>query len=103
MTKILFLILTISILFTGCFTTTVIKPVYKHNKTPILEIYELPQYKFGKLYNKDNKVCVKKWDTCIDKKEFITLIDYMKNVKSINNKYHKQITIYNTWSTKNNK
>ena len=102
MKKIILLSLFIITIFTGCFKQ-VETPVYIHSKTPILENYNSDiEYQFGILYNKDNNVCIVKWNTCIPKTEFATLVTYIQTIKTDLSKHQSQVEHYNKWSTENN-
>ncbi len=102
MRKIFLLILTIFI-FSGC-TTKVIETVYVEKKLPILKQYQsINNYQFGKLKNKNGKVCILKWNVCIKKEEFLDLVYYIKDIKSTNEKYNNQIRLYNELVIKENK
>ena len=103
MKKIILLSIFIMLVLTGC-SSKVEVPVYVHNKTPLLENYDIEsKYDFGTLTNKNNTVCIQRWNTCMPKNEFIILIDYMKDIKSIVIKHNNQIDKYNIWSTEQNK
>lgn len=95
-------ILFVIIFFNGC-SQKVEVPTYVHTKTPLLENYKKEiKYSFGDLINKKEEVCILKWDKCIPKKDFIELVEYMQESKSVIEKHNNQITEYNKWSEKQN-
>lgn len=97
-----FITITIILLFNGC-SQKVEVPVYIYNKPPILTNFNTESnYDFGKLYNKDNNVCIVKWNTCIPKKDFIDLVNYIQLMKTDLSKHQEQIIIYNNWSKEQN-
>lgn len=102
MKKIVLLTIVLLFTFTGCYNKVEV-PVYVYNKTPILNNYDVEtKYDFGTLVNKNNNVCIERWNACIPKNEFIILVDYLKDNKSIITKHNDQINIYNIWSENNN-
>ena len=93
------LIIVLSILFlaTGC-TTKVIEPIYIKSKCPKLETYDNnASYSLGTVYNKGDKICVKRWGTCVPKSEIIELVKYTSSLKKTIMKYENQITTYNKY------
>jgi len=92
------LIFLFPLLFLGCYET---KYVYIKPKYPKLVTYEYNKSITLTAYNKDNKICIKEWNSCIPKKEMIKLITYIKTLKTINKKYTKEINMYNQFVDKN--
>lgn len=97
------LLMIFSMLFIGCGTKVVEVPKYIYNKAPLLELKDTKTtYEFGKLYNKNGKVCVKRWDACLKKKDFIELVDYLQALGATIDKSNAQVIEYNKWAEEQN-
>jgi len=85
------------IFFTGCATRTEIITKYKYvrPKLPQLQVYEYNKSLNLTAYNKNGKICIKEWNGCIDKKAFINLAKYIKELKGTLKKCNNQIIEYN--------
>jgi len=84
--------------FTGCAQKpqTIVKYKYIEKKCPPLTVYQGCDANLTlTAYNKNNQICIKEWNGCIDKKAFIDLVKYIKNIKSVCKKYEYQIIEYN--------
>ena len=99
-TVVVFSLLAFSILytFTGCAQKpqTIVKYKYIEKKCPPLTVYQGCEVNLSlTAYNKNNQICIKEWNGCIDKKAFIDLVKYIKNIRSVCKKYEYQIIEYN--------
>jgi len=94
------------LIFTGCANKTIVKKelivkkVYVKRKCPKLKIFEINKSIILTAYNKNNKICIKEWNSCIPQKEMINLISYIKYLKEINLRYKEEIQNYNKKFTK---
>ena len=74
----------------------VVKYKYIERKCPELKTYPTPQPLIITAYNKNDKVCVREWqDACLPKTEFLKLAKYIKQLRSVCDKYKQEIIIYN--------
>ena len=83
---------------TGCAQKpqTIIKYKYIEKKCPELTVYQGCDANLTlSAYNKNNQVCVKEWNSCVDKRAFVNLAKYIKNLKSTCKKYEYEIIEYN--------
>jgi len=104
MKKLITILVLILISFTGCSYKTVKEPIYIKQQEPILPQYKTSRkFQFGKLYNKNGNVCIIKWKSCIPKQDFLNLVYYIKDLKSVISDYNTTIDSYNKNAIKNNK
>jgi len=93
------LMITLVLLFSsGCAqkTVTITKYKYIEKQCPRLNVYEpCDQNLTLTAVNKNNQICIKEWNGCIDKDEFIKLAHFIQNIKTICKKYETEIKLYN--------
>ena len=85
-------------MFTGCAQKpqTIVKYKYIEKKCPKLTVYQGCDVNLTlTAYNKNGQICIKEWNGCIDKKAFIDLAKYIKNLKATCKKYKLEIIEYN--------
>ena len=93
-------IITFTIFTSGC---SVFKPTYVFNEVPYLKKHlSDSNLTLDNITNKNGQVCVAEWNGCIDKKPFISIMTYIKDIKSNNLKYEDDINLYNEWALKQN-
>jgi len=99
---IFFLFLTIFLAsFLESCSTILEKPVYIKSKYPVLKEYPVNKTLTLKVYNKDNKICVENWKTCIPKTEFFKLANFIELYKKQLKKANQEIKLYNKFFDKN--
>jgi len=84
-------------------TKILIKNNYIYSKAPILKIYENNNSLKLTAYNKNDKICIEEWKTCIPKNQMIILIKYTNSLKNTIKLYKNEVNIYNKWAIENNK
>ena len=99
MAKYISLIAIISpLLFLGC-AEKEIKVVPKYIKIPChypkLKMYQDTERLNLAIRPQDNKVCIKQWNTCIPKNEFMNLVKFIKHKEATIKKYEVEIKNYN--------
>ena len=93
------------ILSSGCSSKQekiIIKKQYIYSKVPILKIYDNNSSLKLTAYNKDNKVCIKEWNSCLPKEKMIELINYTNSLKNTIIKYKNEVKIYNKYAKEHN-
>jgi Cft2 family RNA processing exonuclease len=97
----------IPLIFLGCSEKQVVKYVKIKPTYHKLEVYNEPQelklhIKGAKIKGKE-KICVKEFDACLNRKSFLELINYINEYKTISKNYKNEIMLYNKTYSKDAK
>jgi len=82
----------------GCAQKTVVITKYKYieKKCPKLKTFDSCEQNLTlTAYNKNNQICIREWNGCIDKKSFIDLAKYINKIKTTCKKYESEVKLYN--------
>lgn len=90
------LILLVFLLLSGCGLFSEKEIVYVKPDLPFLETYPLPPpLDLGQIINEGEFACVKRWRSCIPRKDLIEIINYATDLKSLVLKGNSQAIEHN--------
>jgi hypothetical protein len=85
------------LLISGCSqpVKTITKYKYIQPSCPTLKTYKYDKKIVLTAYNKNDKVCIKEWDSCMPKTQFKKLVQLIKSLRVNLQKCNSEIELYN--------